>query len=187
MFVVAIFPTLPAQGGFLHFGIALTDVPGVLVHAAWLQRKLLEPVRHGTLRLITVGTFEGIISFPSFHAAAAVLLGWSYSRLGRIGWLFVALNFAMFLSAIPIGGHYLVDVAAGGLLAVLSLVLASRLLDRLGGRPSERLEVRYGPQAVVSACDYKAARRLVFIAKAAVDVISDEDHRHRLGVNSPAI
>lgn len=130
-FTVAVFPFLPALGGFLHFGVTPADVPSVLVPAAWRQGELLEPVRDGTLRLITVGTFEGVVSFPSFHAAGAVLLGWGFSHVRWLSIPFIALNLAMFIAAIPIGGHYLVDVAAGGLLAILSIMLASGVVRRV--------------------------------------------------------
>lgn len=66
---------------------------------------------------------QGLITFPSFHAAWAVVLTaahWRHLRW-RIAW--VILNVAVILSTPVIGAHYVTDVVAGiaiGLIAVVS-------------------------------------------------------------------
>ncbi|MEI7609953.1 MAG: phosphatase PAP2 family protein, partial [Rhodospirillaceae bacterium] len=55
----------------------------------------------------------GIVTFPSFHSALAVLLVWAARGLGRMIIPVAALN-AVVLAVTPIyGGHYFVDVIAG--------------------------------------------------------------------------
>lgn len=131
---IAIFPFAPALGGYLHHGIQPADVPGVRVPAAWMHAEILEPVREGTLRLIGSGVLEGVVTFPSFHAAAAVLLGWGFWGLRWLRWPGAALNAAMFAASVVIGGHYLVDVAAGGLIAAAAIAAATALLRALAAR-----------------------------------------------------
>ena len=133
---IAIFPFAPALGGYLHFGIAPGDVPGVRVPAAWMHAGIREPVRAGTLRTIGAGVLEGVVTFPSFHAAAAVLLGWGFCGLRWLRWPAAALNAAMFAAAVVIGGHYLVDIVAGGLIAA-GAICASRALLRSLSRRAE--------------------------------------------------
>jgi membrane-associated phospholipid phosphatase len=125
---IAVFPFAPALGGYLHFGIEPGAVPGVRVPAAWMHAGILEPIRAGTLRTIGAGVLEGVVTFPSFHAAAAVLLGWGFWGLKWLRWPAAALNTAMFAAAVVIGGHYLVDVLAGGLIAAGAIVSAKALL-----------------------------------------------------------
>lgn len=128
----AIFPFVPALGTYLHYGIAPSDVPGVHVAAAWRHIELLLPVRQGSVRSISPDTLYGIVTFPSFHAAGAVLLGWAGWTLGLLRWPFVLLNVMMFGSALVIGGHYLIDLAAGGAVAAGAVLVSARVTKRLG-------------------------------------------------------
>jgi len=65
---------------------------------------------------------QGIVIFPSFHAALAVICaasGWRFRR-GRL--IFVCAN-ALIVAASPaFGGHYFVDIAAGITLAALTIL-----------------------------------------------------------------
>jgi hypothetical protein len=61
---------------------------------------------------------EGIIQMPSYHTVLAVLLTYAFRGTGPIGNVIAALNTFMLLSIPPFGGHYLVDVLAGGALAL---------------------------------------------------------------------
>lgn len=91
--------------------------------------EVLDGVRAGRLRTLDQSLITGIVTFPSLHAADAVVLAWGYARLGRIGWPLVALNVLMIVSAVVVGGHYIVDVVAGGVIAGLC-ILAAKQIDR---------------------------------------------------------
>jgi len=84
----------------------------------------MDGLRAGADTALGLDDLKGLVSFPGFHAAAAVMLGWGYWSLPWLRWLFLALNVAMTLSAIPIGGHDLADILAGILVAVLSILCA---------------------------------------------------------------
>lgn len=135
---VIIFPLVPAVGGYLHNHIAQSQTH-VLVAAAWRHIEILAPVREGTLRALNVNTLEGIITFPSFHASAAVLLAWGFWQLRYARWPALILNIAMLASTPFIGGHYLIDVVVGCAVAVLVLLAVTRMQtdgtsDRIGQR-----------------------------------------------------
>ena len=79
----------------------------------------------------------GIVTFPSFHAASAVLYAWA---LWPVRWMrpIVVLAFGAMLAATPInGGHYLIDIIAGTAIAVLAIVAARR-----AGRVIAKWQVR---------------------------------------------
>jgi hypothetical protein len=61
---------------------------------------------------------QGIITMPSYHTVLAVLFTYAFRRTGLFGYAIATLNLAMLLSIPPVGGHYLVDVLAGGALAL---------------------------------------------------------------------
>jgi len=75
--------------------------------------------------------FQGVITFPSFHASLGVLFLWAFWRTPVVRWIALILNGAL-IAATPIfGGHYFVDVAAGLLLAFGSILIAQGAVGRL--------------------------------------------------------
>jgi membrane-associated phospholipid phosphatase len=76
-------------------------------------------LREGSMKTIDYKAVDGIISFPSLHAAVAVIVPYAL-RWNRPLFLSIcALDSLMLISAIPSGNHYLADVLAGVAVAVL--------------------------------------------------------------------
>ncbi|MDX3971757.1 MAG: phosphatase PAP2 family protein [Bradyrhizobium sp.] len=130
---VLIFPFAPALGGYLYYQLDPKDFPEVRIVAAWLFAPPLLAVRDGSLNVIELTTLDGIITFPSFHAAAAILLGWHWISIPLLRWPTIPLNALMLVSTVPVGGHYIVDVIAGSLLSVVAII-AVRAWDSMGQR-----------------------------------------------------
>jgi membrane-associated phospholipid phosphatase len=61
---------------------------------------------------------NGIVQMPSYHTVLVVLFTYAFRGTGLIGYVIAALNIFMLLAIPPVGGHYLVDVLAGGALAL---------------------------------------------------------------------
>jgi PAP2 superfamily len=77
--------------------------------------------------------YMGIISFPSFHAAMAILF--TIAHRGKVTFLPVLLLNLVMLSAISYSGdHYLVDLFSGGVAAGLSFVAATYAAGAHAGR-----------------------------------------------------
>ena len=93
---------------------ALTNTPGAPSNAVRLA------LRDGTFHTLDFTQGVGLISFPSMHAALAVLVAvalWQF-RLWRVP---LAVFTALMLLSIPSeGGHYLVDVLAGAALGLIA-------------------------------------------------------------------
>ena len=88
-------------------------------------------LRH--LELLGLG---GIVTFPSFHAASAVLFGWALWAVRWLRPLALLINGAM-LAATPLnGGHYFIDLIAGVAIAVLAIVAARRVGQIIARRQS---------------------------------------------------
>jgi membrane-associated phospholipid phosphatase len=117
---IGVFPFCPAEGGYVHCHIDAASVPNVRVLSAWHYPVILHALKEGKLNSLGSGTLEGIVAMPSFHASAAVILAWALWAT-RLRWPFLILNAVMLVSAVPIGGHYVVDVIAGAALAFFAI------------------------------------------------------------------
>ena len=104
---------LPAAGAFVHFDppAALRGVVGA--DAGIWHLKHFEALRSGAMRAIDPGTIEGLVTFPSFHAALAVITVWALWRTRWLALPALCLNALVIVSTVPVGGHYFVDVLAG--------------------------------------------------------------------------
>lgn len=117
----------PATTAWSYLGqeaLASSAFPGVPVAGQdWMVA--LPEIRAGGGRLISDPL--GLIAFPSFHCVVALLntrAAWS-SRWLRIP--FLILNGLMIVSTPACGGHYLVDVIAGAVLAVIAALLGGKI------------------------------------------------------------
>jgi len=70
---------------------------------------------------------KGLIGFPSFHAAMAMMVVWYARELSTVRWFALALNIVV-LVATPIqGGHHIVDVLAGFGVAAIGVIFANAM------------------------------------------------------------
>jgi membrane-associated phospholipid phosphatase len=91
-------------------------------------------LRDKTLGTIDFEAVNGIISFPSMHAAVAIIVPYALRWNGWIFWPIAALDAVMLASAVPSGNHYLVDMIAGvavGAMAIACGRVIQTSLDRL--------------------------------------------------------
>lgn len=93
----------------------------------------MEKLRAGADLHFELGKLTGIVTFPSFHTTMALVYCYGFRGTGAIGRTIFALNMAM-LPAIPFyGGHYLVDMAGGAVVAAVS-IMAVRSISALHHR-----------------------------------------------------
>ncbi len=91
-----------------------------------------EALRNGTFTVYDVRKTEGLVTFPSYHTAAALVIPIALRGLGLVtalAWGFAGL---VILSTIPIGGHYLIDVIAGAAMTYAILAVMKRVRWRPG-------------------------------------------------------
>lgn len=125
---IALSALLPAEGVWLHYGLKADPAAMPVSHTSW---PVFLGLRDGSFRLLMAVGSEGIITFPSLHAALAVILIAVFWPVPIARWLSVAVNSVM-LAATPIdGSHYLVDVLAGIVIAILCIVAARMLVARM--------------------------------------------------------
>jgi membrane-associated phospholipid phosphatase len=140
-------------GVFTSAGAALFPALGPF-NAFHIDAKFLPDMQrlHSGERHFVLAKLTGVVSFPSFHTTMALLYIYAFSRAGLIGWAAAALNLLM-IPAIPFfGGHYLVDMIAGGAVGLASLAIVNAWPQLSVGRGERlRLHSRVPPNEVAAS------------------------------------
>lgn len=126
----------PAAGAYAVHPLdqqTLGSLPDPLT-GRWHMEQFLA-ARSGALKSLNLIKLEGVIQFPSFHAALAVILTHSLRCIPWLGFPALLLNGAMLISTIAIGGHYLVDVIAGVLIAIIAIAATRPNLSAMTDSP----------------------------------------------------
>jgi PAP2 superfamily protein len=130
--VISIF--LPAIGAYGIIGLLPSDYPNFEPQGYYDTLRDLPLIRSGSLRVLDLPQLAGVVTFPSFHAAAAAIYVWALWPVRFVRWVNLLVNTAM-LVATPIGGgHFLADVIAGVAVAGLSILAASRIARKVSGQ-----------------------------------------------------
>lgn len=125
LITIAISAVLPAVGPFVFLDLHPEMANGFLPTSSTSWPVFLG-LRDGTFHTIHGMNSEGIITFPSLHAALGILFAAALWRTKWIRWAALVLNGLMLLSTPAYGSHYFVDVIAGVLIAALCWVAAAR-------------------------------------------------------------
>ena len=121
--IVPLSALFPAASAWVHY--AVTD----LIPAVHMPD--FTALRSGTMREIDLSRMEGLITFPSFHTTLAVLFV-AALRKHRLALVIGGVVNGLMLLSIPSeGGHYLVDVIAGALIAAVAIRAAAWIEQRL--------------------------------------------------------
>lgn len=120
---------IPAIGTYQLYDLP-TDFGTVKATGYLIQLERLPVIRSGGLDVLILSQIGGIVTFPSFHTAAAVLALWAWWSVWWMRpWAFMMCA-AMIMATPLLGGHYFVDCLAGGVLACLAIASASMMKGR---------------------------------------------------------
>jgi PAP2 superfamily len=128
---------VPAIGAYQEIGLDPADLPNLAPQAYLGQVRDLTPVRDGTLRHLDLFGLAGIVTFPSFHAASAVLYCWAFWPVRWLRALALIANAAMLASTPIDGGHYFIDLIAGIAVAAAAIVAAEWVARVIERRPMQ--------------------------------------------------
>lgn len=104
----------PAAGTFYHFKIDLERA----IHLPHLLNLLA-----GTQAEFSFNDMQGIVTFPSYHAALAIIFIYVHRGHRILLPAMAVLNVLVLLSTPSFGGHYLADIIGGCLVALVSITL----------------------------------------------------------------
>ena len=110
----------PALGAFVTFNVAERAMATHLPH--------LLALRGAGISSFALQDMQGIISLPSYHTVLAILLIYVHRGERRRFSVIAVINGFMLLSVPSEGGHYMIDMIAGGSVAIFSILLVRAAL-----------------------------------------------------------
>ena len=120
---------MPATGPFhyLHFPAKLQAAlpPGAGIY--YLDE--LFALRSAHRFIVDPTKLQGVAVFPSFHTMLALMTAATWRDFRKVRVPMCAWQGLVILSAIPIGGHYVVDLVAGAICCPLAYLLWRRLVS----------------------------------------------------------
>jgi membrane-associated phospholipid phosphatase len=124
--IISVF--VPAIGTYYGLNLSPTERFS-LINSAYYSAQLRDIValRDGSLRHLELFKLAGIISFPSFHAASAVLYVWALWPVRGFRWVTIGINTLMVAATPVIGAHYIIDIVGGAVVTAGSVLLAKHL------------------------------------------------------------
>jgi hypothetical protein len=123
---IAISAIYPAVGPWVFLDLHSEAANGFLPTSSTSWPVFLG-LRDGTFNTVYGLNAEGIITFPSLHAALGVLFPIALWRTHVVRWFAFALNGLMLVATPAYGSHYVVDVIAGVIIAVACWLAVTRL------------------------------------------------------------
>ncbi|SFQ05702.1 PAP2 superfamily protein [Mesorhizobium sp. NFR06] len=124
---------VPAAGAYAYFQPQPVDFSNFTARAGMWHFTELMRIRSGEPFDLFVTRAEGLVTFPSYHTALGIMIVYALRDYRWLLWSVGCLNAVMIISTLPEGGHHLIDVVAGAMVAAVS-ILAVRFV--VGDEPS---------------------------------------------------
>ena len=116
MICVAFSGLWPAMGAFGYYNV---EPDSNYVH-------VFKALHNGTLKVMGDSRVEGIIQFPSFHMALAILLTYVARGMPILFLTLLEINILVFISTPAIGGHHFADLWGGIVLALMTIFVVRK-------------------------------------------------------------
>ena len=102
----------PAVGAMQHLGMLDLQGNGLPRGAGIYHLEAFAHFHAGSDPILRLSEMSGLVTFPSFHTVLALLATQALAET-RWRWFAMAWTAGVVVSTIPIGGHYVTDLAAG--------------------------------------------------------------------------
>ena len=124
LIVLVVLAIWPAEGPPLYY----RDFTPLFTFTRYAAQ--FRAVHAGTLTAIQPELMEGLVSLPSFHVAAALMVVWAFRW--SLGWLaiLIPLNALLVAATVLSGAHYVADLIAAVAMCGVSLILWRRFGQR---------------------------------------------------------
>jgi membrane-associated phospholipid phosphatase len=133
--VVVIAAFVPAAGAYHHYQPTEEMFSNFSAQAGMWHYDVLQTLRSQAVPELNLSQVKGLVTFPSFHTALAIITAYAARGIRYVTAPVAVLNGLVVLSTLPEGGHYLVDVIAGALIAILAIAFV-RLRRSKVARPA---------------------------------------------------
>lgn len=126
----------PALGTYSVYALAPRSLASIDPYFGYAFLDEFHAVRDDPNFVFSLSRMAGILTFPSVHAAVAVLCAWAMWDIRPLRHAFLLLNVLMAISAVSHANHYLVDIVAGLGVAGAAIAAVGALLGL--ARPSRQ-------------------------------------------------
>jgi membrane-associated phospholipid phosphatase len=109
------------------YGLTPEHHPAITPATRDIHLHIFHGLRDGSFRLLMATGSEGIITFPSLHAALAIILAAGMWPVPVLRWVGLVVNILVLVSTPVDGGHYFIDLFAGIAVAALTMAAARTL------------------------------------------------------------
>ncbi len=133
VFAVSLLCTL-AIGAFVPAAGAFTQHASVGdVFSHWPFFRTFQALRSDSTPILDFSDPQGLVTFPSFHAVMAIITTYALRNLRVVSLLcLMILNALVIVSTLTEGGHYLVDVIGGIIVAGASILFIAAVESKSG-------------------------------------------------------
>jgi membrane-associated phospholipid phosphatase len=133
---------IPAEGAYAYYHPTDDQFSVYGLNAGTWHHETLVALRTDAAFVLDFSDAQGLVTFPSFHTALAVITSY-VMRVSRIfAAPIAALNCIVIVGTITEGGHHLTDVIAGGLIAIFAILFVRRLNLSRRLAPGARIAAR---------------------------------------------
>ncbi|MEI9406348.1 phosphatase PAP2 family protein [Mesorhizobium argentiipisi] len=122
---------VPAAGAYAYFHPEPNVFGNFTARAGMWHFTELMKLRSGEPFDLLVTRAEGLVTFPSYHTALGIMVVYALRGYRWLFWPVACLNAVMIVSTLPEGGHHLIDVIVGVVVAAVS-ILAVRFVAGYG-------------------------------------------------------
>lgn len=122
---VVVATLFPAIGAFAYYDLPQSTLQLLPAGSGIYHLPAFEAYRSGTSATVDFGSLQGVVTFPSFHTALALMTAWAWRDLPGVRWAMLGWNLLVIVSTIPIGGHYVVDLMGGAVVWALCALMSS--------------------------------------------------------------
>jgi hypothetical protein len=131
---------LPAEGAF-HFLELSGELRAALPPGSGTYHlQTLFALRGADQLIVDPTNLQGVATFPSFHTALALMTAAAWRGLRAMYLPMIVWQAVVIVSTIPIGGHYFVDLLAGGLCWAGAQAICRRVAGCRRGVDADRRE-----------------------------------------------
>lgn len=132
---VSVWALFPSFGAFSVFNLPPSTAAklGLALDGNY-GRDLVALLKNGP-GFITPLELRGVVGFPSFHTVQALALIWYARRLPFVRWIALAVNILVLIATPIQGGHHLIDILGGGVVALAAIALADGIVRAARSRP----------------------------------------------------
>ncbi len=128
---VGVSPFIPSMGTYTHYAIPVDVIARLPMGSGTFYLETFHMLRNGTFDYVGPHDINGIVGFPSFHCVIALLIAYGLHPFRFMRWFGYVMCAGTIVATVPMGGHFAMDVLAGGLLFVASWKLTTSGLPRM--------------------------------------------------------